>query len=407
MLTAQSHLKKGMRDIDIATDVVPGSAPLLISLEVMRTLGVCLDIKMKKMWAGELSFQLTFPSSGHVRWQLIPLGKGWVGLQPTTKSFGAIIKIGKPTVVREVPETLGAAEATTIIPDEEPKSGLPKAEVKKRHIHLGPASDHKGTQFAGSDGDEFLNVFDLEFGMIAAGQSSEKGLIGRAVSLVKIGYRAIDTMLADLENKQVYSEEHAVGNEDSMQFQLQAMMHARAVKVRADSERLLWLGLHRPLRACTRSDFKMGDSVRLYMMGPRIREMRRQGIFRVVQLPTHHLVVESGTRVFKFLKFRVKLQQETIVPLVTSEKESLDDQNRPRSIEQQENSGLGESTDGRAEISNGGHHMTVMVMYPVVEKCERLAEQYRRNDMLTEAVNECHGEFWTPVGQQSGRCRCI
>ena len=56
----------------------------------------------------------------------------------------------------------------------------------------------RGTHFSGIEWDEFLNVFDLEFVMIAAWQSSENGLIERAVSLVKIGYRAVETMCAGI-----------------------------------------------------------------------------------------------------------------------------------------------------------------------------------------------------------------
>lgn len=114
-------------------------------------------------------------------------------------------------------------------------------------------------------------------------------------------------MLSSLENNQMYSDEQAVGNDDSTQLQLQAMLHARSVIVRADSERLIWLGLRRPLRAGTRTDFKVGDSVKLYMLDPRIREKKWRGISRLIGLLTHHLMVGGGTRVSKFPKFRATL----------------------------------------------------------------------------------------------------
>ena len=68
---------------------------------------------------------------------------------------------------------------------------------------------------------------------------------------------------------------------------------------------------------------------------------------------------------------------------------------RPRRITQPGSSGLDESTDGRVETPNGEHTSTVMVRYHVVEKGECLGDQYKRNDRHTDAVNECHGEFWT------------
>ena len=58
MPTAQSPMQTGACNVDSVTDIAPGAVPLLISLEVMRTLGMCLDIKMKKMWVSTVSFPL-------------------------------------------------------------------------------------------------------------------------------------------------------------------------------------------------------------------------------------------------------------------------------------------------------------------------------------------------------------
>ena len=140
MLTAQPPIQKGVCDIDILTDIAPGSAPLLISLEVTRPLGAFLDIKGKEMWADKVSFPFLFPSSGHVLWQLIHRNKGWARMQPTTDSRQPIVKMGNPAGHLEPPENVCAAESMAIIPEEKSKPEISKAEVGKPHIHLGHVS---------------------------------------------------------------------------------------------------------------------------------------------------------------------------------------------------------------------------------------------------------------------------
>ena len=106
-----------------------------------------------------------------------------------------------------------------------------------------------------------------------------------------------DAMLSAFGNKQLYSEDQSIGNEDSTHLQLHAMIHARAVIVRGDSERLIWLGLRRPVRAGSKTDFKVADAAKLYTMRPRIREMRWQCAFRAIGILTHHLAVERKSGV--------------------------------------------------------------------------------------------------------------
>lgn len=58
----------------------------------------------------------------------------------------------------------------------------------------------KSTAFSGPKWDEFLSTFDLEYISPSAITPHENGLVGRAVSLIKIGYEEIKRARAGISH---------------------------------------------------------------------------------------------------------------------------------------------------------------------------------------------------------------
>ena len=115
---------------DLLTDIAPGAAPLLISLEVMRTLGMCLDIKMEKMWVIAVSFPLISPRSGHVPWKLIPRDKGWIQAPSRNDSGEPIDKLHVPSDLNEKANPVRTGESTSSTADGDRSDSLSSTEIQ-------------------------------------------------------------------------------------------------------------------------------------------------------------------------------------------------------------------------------------------------------------------------------------
>ena len=101
-----------------------------------------------------------------------------------------------------------------------------------------------------------------------------------------------------------------MSEQDSTQVQTQAMFDARTEMIKLDEERIIRLGMNRPIRAQSQGDFKIYDVVLLRMkLGPSKEEKRRGG-FRVVGVISHHLILVRGFRLLKFPKFLARLSEE-------------------------------------------------------------------------------------------------
>ena len=209
----------------------------------------------------------------------------------------------------------------------------------------------KSTAFSGPKWDEFLSTFDLEYISPSAITPHENGLVGRAVSLIKIGYEEIkraragishgratawarmsknatsmvssgisttqemlgrSNVLQSLENRHLWKKEQRDEFPTSMQSQLQSMLEARNAIILKDASRIVKIGTSRPLRSAAISDFKVGDRVILYMMDPRIKQNLRTPGFRVVGLTSHHVIVERGRRLLKYPKRKTRTNREPI-----------------------------------------------------------------------------------------------
>ena len=133
----------------------------------------------------------------------------------------------------------------------------------------------------------------------------------------------------------------------------QDMIHSRAVIVRADREQLTWIGLRRPLRVGSKTEFNVGDAAKVHMMGPRIREMRWRGVFRVS---------------------------------VSLAKKRRD----------------GSRLDRRGGDSGGQPPSVEMVTFPLIDHGADLWGQQKQLSIHNDAENECLGMVWNRLANKAG-----
>ena len=128
-------------------------------------------------------------------------------------------------------------------------------------------------------------------------------------------------VLQSLENRQLWTKEQCDEFPMRMQSQLQSMLEARSAIITEDAARIVKIGISRPLRASAVSDFKTGDRVLLYMLGPRIKQHRWAPGFRVVGLTSHHVIAERGWRLIKYPNRKTRLNREPIVTTVVPQEQ--------------------------------------------------------------------------------------
>lgn len=99
--------------------------------------------------------------------------------------------------------------------------------------------------------------------MASSSLSPEQIMIGR------------NPIMETLEGRPLCEMNDANKEKASMQIQLQTMLHARTAIIKADAERILRIGLTRPLRAFSKVEYRVNDIMRIILKTPGPKEEKR------------------------------------------------------------------------------------------------------------------------------------
>ena len=211
----------------------------------------------------------------------------------------------------------------------------------------------KGTAFSGPHWEELSEVFDIEHVMASTNCPHENGLVERAVSLIKIGFKSIKAMCPELKNGRIANWDCVAENStpmigsgicpaqamhgrssmfeslenrqltppsvirdvpESLQVQLQEALEARGDIAKYDARGTLDLGMNRPIRAGSTVDFKMDDGVVIFAHNQTRRESKWLPGDRVVGISSHHVVVEKGSGISRHPKYLTRLSTDVLIP---------------------------------------------------------------------------------------------
>ena len=206
-------------------------------------------------------------------------------------------------------------------------------------------SDH-GRSFQGAEWDRFLTAFNIEHVMHSVRTPHENGIAERAIALIKTGFTAMKSGCPLLSNERLVTWSCMIKNltpmlgsgvapsevmlgrnnlldsleqmqwidsttdgdlSHTMQVQVQTALSARSAVILEDARRTVRLGTTRNARSGSKQDFKLNDSVHLFMRDDDTNCERWIPGFRVIGLTSHHLIVERGDRIIKHPQFKAKL----------------------------------------------------------------------------------------------------
>ena len=211
-------------------------------------------------------------------------------------------------------------------------------------------SDRSKT-FMGPEWNQFLSAFAIEHVMTSAKSQHENGLAERAISLIKTAFESMrkmcpelsnnrlvswacmiknltpmlgsgvspaqvmlgrNNLLESLENAQWIEPSRNVDVEHTMQFQIQAALQARTAVIVEDAKRVVDLGMNRQIRAGTKHDVKVGDTVQLFLKDEELQVERWTSGFKIIGVTSHHVLVERGEKLFKHPKYKTRPVCESI-----------------------------------------------------------------------------------------------
>ena len=289
-------------------------------------------------------------------------------------------------------------------------------------------SDHAPV-FSGHDWGDMLDTFDIQRTMTSAHSSHENGMVERSISLLKIGFgkirhsmpkigivRAIlwscvaknlipmvssglspaqimigrNTILETLTEKPFEKATNESKERLAMHAQLQTMLEARSVMIKAEADKILRIGLTRPLGSYSKVEYRVNDYVLLRMTTPKTKEEKWVGGYRVVGVLTHHLILERGIHLFKYPKYKVR---PTYDEEKVQDKETTDAPSRKNKIEMYSE----RNRDGKHDPSSSSKDVFM------ADEIEYFADNTYNNPWEVDALEEFKSGEWLKCVPVKGR----
>ena len=177
------------------------------------------------------------------------------------------------------------------------------------------STDHS-PMYSGRDWGEMLDTFEIQHTMAPSHSAHENGMVERDICLLKVGFDKIryrlpnlgvartmlwacmaknlvpmvscslspaqimigrNTILETLEGRPLTEMNDESKEKAATQLQLQTMMEARTAIIKAHADRIMRIGLTRPLRAYSNVQYRVNDHVLMRAKTPQTKEENGSG----------------------------------------------------------------------------------------------------------------------------------